>query len=102
MGPGFLESVYEQALCLELVDRGIPFEQQALVTVSYKDRPVGQARLDLLIAKELIVELKAVDTLLPIHHSQVVSYLRATGLQLGLLINFNVLVLKSGIKRIIA
>lgn len=101
MGPGFLESVYEQALCLELHDRGIPFEQQALVTVSYKGRPVGQARL-VLVDKELIVELKATDALLPIHHSQVVSYLRATGLQLGLLINFNVLILKSGIKRIVA
>lgn len=97
-----MESVYEQALCLELHDRGVPFEQQALVTVSYKGRHVGQARLDLLVDKELIVELKAADALLPIHHSQVVSYLRATGLQLGLLINFNVIVLKSGIKRIVA
>jgi GxxExxY protein len=102
MGPGFLESLYEHALCSELLDRSVPFEHQAAVTLSYKGRPVGQARLDLLIDKELIVELKAVDALLPIHHPQVVSYLRATGLQLGLLINFNVLILKSGIKRIIA
>ena len=94
MGPGFLESVYEQALCLELHDRGVPFEQQAMVTVSYKGRPGGQARLDLLVDKELIVELKAADAQLPIHLSQVVSYLRATGLQLGLLINFNVLILR--------
>lgn len=71
------------------------------MSIFYKERLVGNARLDLLVGKELIVELKAVELLLPIHHSQVVSYLRATNLNLGLLINFNVPVLKAGIKRII-
>ena len=102
LGPGFLESVYENALCLELHERGIPFEHQPLITVAYRGRPVGQARLDLLVAGELIVELKAIDAILPIHQAQVVSYLRATGLRLGLLINFNVHSLRNGIKRILA
>jgi GxxExxY protein len=102
LGPGFLEAVYETALCLELRERGVPFEQQALITVTYRGRPVGQARLDLLMAGELIVELKAVDAVLPIHTAQVVSYLRAAGLRLGLLINFNVHSLHNGVKRILA
>ena len=85
-----MESVYEQALCVELRNRSIVYESQLAVTISYKGQPVGQARLDLLVGNELVVELKAVEALLPIHHAQVVSYLRATGRHLGLLINFNV------------
>jgi GxxExxY protein len=80
LGPGFLESVYEQALCQELTTRGINFERQAVVVVSYKGVPVGEARLDLLVEKRLVVELKAVEELIPIHVAQVISYLRATGL----------------------
>jgi GxxExxY protein len=101
LGPGFLESVYEEALCVELQLRGIPFQRQAPVTVMYKGRPVGESRLDLLVDGKLVVELKAIDSLLPIHHAQVIPYLRATGLPLGLLINFNVLLLKSGIRRVV-
>ena len=102
LGPGLMEAVYENALCLELTDRGIPFEHQHLATVSYRGRAVGHLRLDLLVADELVVELKAVDALLPIHQAQVVSYLRATGLHLALLINFNVRTLHNGVKRILA
>jgi GxxExxY protein len=69
--------------------------------VSYKGHPVGESRLDLLVGGQLIVELKAVESLLPIHLAQVLSYLKATGHQLALLINFNVPVLKDGIKRVI-
>jgi GxxExxY protein len=101
LGPGFLESVYEEALVIELALRGIPFERQRPVPVSYKERNVGEGRIDLLVAEELLVELKAVGALAPIHRAQVISYLKAVGLHLGVLINFNVPVLKQGIKRIV-
>ncbi len=101
LGPGFLESVYEEALVIELTLRGIPFERQRPVPVSYKERNVGEGRVDLLVAQELLVELKAVETLAPIHKAQVISYLKAMGLHLGLLINFNVPVLRAGIQRVV-
>lgn len=101
LGPGFLESIYEEALIIELALRGIPFERQKPVPVSYKERNVGEGRVDLLVAKELVVELKAVEALAPIHKAQVISYLKAMGLHLGLLINFNVPVLRAGIRRVI-
>jgi GxxExxY protein len=101
LGPGFLESVYESALCLELDLRGIPYARQHPITVAYKGRNVGEGRVDLLVADCLTVELKAVDLVAPIHIAQVMSYLKATGSQLGLLINFNVPLLKDGIKRVV-
>ncbi len=101
LGPGFLESLYAEALCVELGLRGIPFVRQAPVNTEYKGHAVGESRLDLLVADRLIVELKAADSLLPIHTAQVVSYLKATGRGLGLLVNFNVPVLKDGIKRVV-
>ena len=101
LGPGFLESVYEQALCVELGLSHIPFARQVAVSVTYKGMPVGVSRLDILVDGKLIVELKSAESLLPIHSAQVVSYLKATNTQLALLINFNVPVLKSGLKRII-
>jgi GxxExxY protein len=101
LGPGFLESVYEEALAFELTVRDIPFERQRPITVNYKGRVVGEGRVDLLVAGELLVELKAVETLAPIHKAQVISYLKATGHQLGLLINFNVAVLRTGIQRVV-
>ena len=101
LGPGFLEVVYEQALMVELQLRGIPFRRQVVVAVDYKGEAVGEGRIDLLIGDTLIVELKAVNELTLIHSAQVISYLKMTGNQLGLLINFNVPILKDGIKRII-
>jgi GxxExxY protein len=101
LGPGFLESVYEEALAVELTVREILFERQKSVAVSYKGRVVGDGRIDLLVGGELLVELKAAEALAPIHKAQVISYLKATGLQLGLLINFNVPVLRSGIQRVV-
>jgi GxxExxY protein len=101
LGPGFLESVYEDALCVELELRGIPFANQKEIKLYYKGHDVGKDRLDVLVAEKLIVELKAVEALAPIHSAQVISYLKATGLHLGLLINFNVPVLKNGIKRVV-
>ena len=101
LGPGFLESLYEEALCIELEQRLVPFERQKEISVLYKGRPIGQQRIDLLVGGSLIVELKAVEALAEIHKAQVISYLKATHLSLGLLINFNVPVLKDGIHRIV-
>ena len=101
LGPGFLESVYENALCIELGLRGLSYRRQVAVAVGYKGQSVGEGRLDLLVAEQLVVELKAIDELAPIHWVQVRSYLKATGCCLGLLINFNVPVLLRGVKRVI-
>lgn len=101
LGPGFLESVYEEALCVELRLRGIPFVRQAPIAVHYKGHPVGENRLDILVGGMLVVELKTVDALAPLHHAQVLSYLKATGNQLGLLINFNAVIIRSGIERVV-
>ena len=101
LGPGFLESVYEEALCVELRLRGIPFVRQAPIAVHYKGQRVGENRVDILVGGVLIVELKTVDALAPVHHTQVLSYLKATGCQLGLLINFNAFLISSGIKRVV-
>jgi GxxExxY protein len=101
LGPGFLESVYEEAFCVELGLRSIPFQRQAVTPILYKGVAVGQGRLDMLIKGQLIVEIKAVDELASIHLAQAISYLKATGHQLALLINFNVKFLKDGIKRVV-
>jgi GxxExxY protein len=101
LGPGFLESTYEAALAVEMGLRGIAFERQKPIPLQYKGRNIGEGRLDLLVAECLVVELKAVEALLPIHKAQAISYLKATRLQLGLLINFNVPVLRDGVQRVI-
>ena len=101
LGPGLLESVYEEALCVELALRRIPFARQVPVSVDYKQQRIGEARLDLLVGHRLIVELKAVESIVPVHLAQVLSYLKLGGLRLGLLINFNVPELPRGIKRCI-
>jgi GxxExxY protein len=101
LGPGFLESIYEEALCAELALRGVRFTRQVPVAVDYKGRQIGESRLDLLIGDSVIVELKTVNSFAPIHTAQVISYLKATGFRVGLLINFNVTVLTNGIKRIV-
>ena len=101
LGPGFLESVSEEALCVELKLRAIPFQRQPPISVVYKGVGTGQGRLDLLVKGKLIVEIKTVEQLAPIHTAQVISYLKATGLQLALLIKFNTAILKDGIKRAI-
>ncbi len=101
LGPGFMESIYEEALCVELRLRQIDFKRQCPIVVIYKEHVVGQGRLDLLVGDLLIVELKAVESLADIHTAQVISYLRSAKLELGLLINFNVPVLRQGVKRIV-
>ncbi|HEY9301573.1 MAG TPA: GxxExxY protein, partial [Phormidium sp.] len=101
LGPGFLEAVYENSLREELSRRGIPFQPQPTVNVTYKGVVVGEGRYDMLVANTLVVELKSVQTILPIHEAQVISYLKMTGYPLALLINFNVRFLKEGIRRLI-
>lgn len=101
LGPGFLESVYEEALCVELEFRAIPFERQVPISVAYKTRCVGQARLDFLIDGLLVLELKAVEQVMPVHRAIVISYLKTSRRELGLLINFHVPILRNGIERII-
>jgi len=101
LGPGLLESVYETALVHELRLRGLSVQQQVPVSVRYKDIEIGGQRIDLLVEPGVIVELKAHDRLLPIHEAQLLSYLKAGGYRVGLLINFNKDVLKRGIKRLV-
>jgi len=101
LGPGFLESFYEEALCQELAERGIGFRRQVAIDVLYTGARIGEARLDLLVEERLLVELKATDRFAPIHLAQVLSYLKATELRLGLLINFNVVALRQGIRRVV-
>lgn len=101
LGPGFLESHYENALCLELAAQKIPFRKQHPLTLHYRDQPIGDCRIDLLIDDKLIVELKAVDAINDVHKAQLLAYLKATRLRLGLLMNFNEILLKNGLHRII-
>ena len=101
LGPGLTEPLYETAFKLELALRGIPYKSQVWITVSYKGHTLGRRRIDLIVDDVLIVELKSVDALASIHSAQLISYLRLTGNHLGLLINFNVALLKEGVKRVI-
>lgn len=101
LGPGFLESVYERALCVEFTRRGIPFDRQPTVRLQYQGEHVGELRLDLIVERLLIVELKCVDQFAAIHYAQTTSYLRATALPLALLLNFNVTSMRSGVRRVV-
>ncbi len=101
MGPGLLESVYEACMCCELSRRNLTFEKQLDVPIVYEGvRLESGLRLDLLVAGLVVVELKSIEQLLPIHEAQLLTYLKLTGKRLGLLINFNLTLIKDGIKRI--
>ncbi len=100
-GPGLTENLYENALCIELSLRSIPFVRQALVQVEYKGEIVGEFRLDLLVAGRLVVELKAIEQFAPIHKAIAITYMKISRCTLALLINFNVPMLKEGIKRVV-
>lgn len=102
LGPGLLESTYGACLCRELVLREISFECQKPLPLEYKGVRLDCGyRLDLLVAGVVIVEIKSVDALAPIHEAQLLTYLKLTGVKVGLLINFNVVVLKNGIRRLV-
>jgi GxxExxY protein len=97
LGPGLLESVYERCLCHELQQRGIEFVRQAKVPVLYKNRDLDcELFIDILIPGLVIVELKAVEAVLPIHQAQLLTYMKLTGIERGLLLNLNVTLLKDG------
>jgi GxxExxY protein len=102
LGPGLLESAYEECLCHELHLRGIHFQRQVPQPVSYKCVKLDCGfRMDLVVDGKLVIEIKAVDALHPLHQAQLLTYLKLSGLRIGLLLNFNTAVLKDGIKRII-
>ena len=101
LGPGYVESLYEAALAFEFNLRGIPFTRQHPVSVMYKGHGVGECRLDFLVRDSLILELKAVESIAPIHMAQVLSYMKASRKRKALLINFKELRLRDGVKRIV-
>jgi GxxExxY protein len=102
LGPGLPELAYESALAIELFDAGLKFEQQVAVAIQYKGRPLGVGyRLDLVIENSVVIELKAVESIAAVHRAQLLSYLRLSGCTLGLLINFNVVSLREGVRRVV-
>lgn len=101
-GPGLLESVYDACLCQELLLRGIRFERQHPVPIYYEGLVLDHGlRIDLFVGGTVVVELKAVEKLEPIHEAQLLTYLRLTGVRVGLLINFNVRLFKQGVRRFV-
>ena len=102
LGPGLLESAYEECLCEELSLRGISFKRQVTLPVTYKSKKLDIGyRIDLLVNDEVVVELKTVELILPIHEAQTLTYMRLGDWQVGLILNFNVTILKNGIKRLV-
>ena len=101
LGPGFLERIYAEALAYELEVRGLSFECERSIVVNYKDKRITGQRVDLIVGGSVIVEVKAVAKLDPVFESKMISYLRTTGLRVGLLMNFNAMLLKDGLKRIV-
>jgi GxxExxY protein len=102
LGPGLLESIYVDCLESELSELEIPVKREVIIPVRYKGKELSKPlRLDLLVGDCLIVEVKSVDTLLPVHAAQLLTYLKMTEFKLGLLLNFNVVVMRDGIKRIV-
>jgi GxxExxY protein len=102
LGPGLLESTYRQCLACELSHAGVSFQMELPLPVRYKDTPLDCGyRIDLLVSGDLIVEIKSVETLQPIHQAQILTYMRLAKIPLGLLINFNVTRMQNGIKRFV-
>ena len=102
LGPGLLETIYIECLASELAEQGVAVKREVSVPIRYKGKELSKPlRLDLLVEDCLIVEAKSVDTLIPVHSAQLLTYLKMTELKLGLLLNFNVEVMRQGIKRIV-
>ena len=101
LGPGLLESVYESALCVEFKVRSLPFNRQAGVPLYYKGELISEHRPDLIVAEKVIVEIKSVEQLAPIHMAQMLTYLRVTSLRIGLILNFNSATMKEGTRRVV-
>jgi GxxExxY protein len=101
LGPGLLESAYEEALCVELEEAGLAYQRQLPVPIKYKGRTLGEYRLDLLVEDAVVVEVKSTERDDPVFMSQLLTYIRLTGKRVGLLINFNRRLLKNGITRMV-
>jgi GxxExxY protein len=101
LGPGLLEGIYHDAMVVELAFQGLSFQTEQVLRLRYRDHPLRPQRIDLIVERQVIVELKAAERLAPLHRAQVISYLRASGLRAGLLINFNSQFVKNGIERIV-
>ena len=102
LGPGLLESIYEECLVVELGLRRMRVERQKTIPIAYKGRRIAaDLKIDLLVENQVVVELKAVEKLLPVHDAQLLTYLRLTRLTVGLLVNFNVPLLKEGVRRLV-
>jgi GxxExxY protein len=102
LGPGLLESVYEEALCYELSQKGLSFQRQKEFPVAYENIKLEMGfRADVIVEEKVIVEIKSVENIIPVYKKKLLTYLRLTGLKLGLLINFNVNLLKDGITRVV-
>ncbi len=100
LGPGLLESVYQSCLVCEFEDRGLNYKKELIAPIIYKNRKIESGfRIDFLVEDQVIVELKSIENFLPIHDAQLLTYLKALDKQVGLLINFNVITLKNGIRR---
>lgn len=102
LGPGLLESIYEECLCKEFELEGIDYKRQKEIPIRYRNIQLNENyRIDLIVEDMVIVEIKCVENILPVHNAQLLTYLKLTGLKLGLILNFNFDLLKNGIKRII-
>lgn len=100
LGPGLLESAYEECLAYELAMGGLSVERQKPVSIKYKEVALDYGyRIDILVNKSVLLELKSVETLVPVHEAQILTYMKFSNIQIGLLMNFNVTVLKNGLKR---
>ena len=100
LGPGLTESNYEEALCIELTDAGLGYQRQVHVPVLYKGRQIGEHRPDLVVENGVVVEIKSVERFVGVHRAQVLTYMRILRVPLGLLLNFNSEVLRTGIQRL--
>ena len=100
LGPGLLEATYEEAFCIELAEQGLRFSRQAGVPITYRGRPIGEYRPDVVIEEAVVVEIKSVERLIGLRQAQLLAYMQILKLQVGLLLNFNGETLRSGVRRL--
>ena len=100
LGPGLLESIYESALCIEFTANSLPFKRQVGVPLYYRGELISEHRMDLIVNDQVVVEIKSVERLAPIHVTQMLTYLRVTSLKIGLILNFNSPTMKEGTRRV--
>jgi len=101
LGPGLLESIYSRAVCIELDHSAIAYEREKLIPVMYREQLLCSQRIDMVVENQIVLEIKSVERLHPVHQAQVLAYLRVSKLRVALLMNFNVSVLPDGLKRIV-